>query len=671
MYFLAAALLLALFPAPPARAEPVQAQSGSVRAGGTDGPSGSVRPDPVAGRTDDYLNELLARARASGVAQDQAWLRLGHWRKHLLGGVESEADGPAFFLAEHGKTDPAAELEATLRAFFAPEPAAPADVTAEHALCRFPARFMVLARALQIDPGRLPAPSCPRFEAFWNRLSARSVILVFSSYYLNNPASAFGHTFLRVAKTEHGTAGDRYDLIDQGVDYAATADTGNAILYAFKGLTGLFRGEFSARPYFYKVREYADYESRDLWEYELDLTPAEVALLVAHLWELGQTWFDYYYLTENCSYHILGALEAAAPRLELLRHVGVVTLPADSVKALFANPGLVRAVRFRPSGRTQLAARAAHLSDAQLDEMVALADGGEPRAFAEAPPAERARVLDAALDLVDVRHGRAIIDGSDPAANALRQSLLERRSATGVVSEPLVVAPPPGGGPERGHGSMKLGVGAGGSTLDGPLVALEGRLALHDFLDPPDGYPLRTQLEFLKARLLYATREHALKLDEASLVEATSLNAFDRIEQRVSWKMRAGAVRVMDGGCNECVAGRFEVGGGPAVLAHDGAIAAMLTADAELLGSPDLRGMAGSFLRPGIGPGLLVRFLVDERVAFLGTATWRWLPDAAPNTTFQIGAAGCLHLGAFSIGAEWRRTPIANEALVSLSTYRG
>ena len=621
-------------------------------------------PDPT------YLPELLEAAHARGVARQEAWLRLGHWRARLLGGWRSEADGRAFFLAADGKDDPAAELDATLRAFFAPETVAPDyDVRADHAQCRYPARFAFLVRALGIDLSRLPARSCPRFQAFWDRLSARSVTLVFSSYYLNNPASAFGHTFLRLGKAEHGSPGERYDLIDQGIDYAAVPDTSNPVLYAVKGLTGLFRGEFSARPYFYKVREYADYESRDLWEYELALTPPEVAMLVAHLWELGQTWFAYFYLTENCSYHVLGALEAAAPRLHLLSHVGPITIPADTVKALFAEPGLVREVRFRPSAQTQLDARTAKLTSGELDEVADLAEGREPAAFLAAGDAERVAVLDAAVDLVDVRHGRDIVDGTDPAADALRQRLLERRSTIPVASDRLIIVPPPSGGPERGHGSMRVGAGAGASTQDGALLVLDGRLALHDLADPPRGFPLRTQLEFLKTRVSYATRSRSFRLDEASLVEATSLNPFDRFDRRISWKLRAGAVRVVDGGCAGCIAGRFEVGGGPALLARQGAIAAAATADAELLASPDLQGAGGSGFRPGVGPGALVRVLLGERAALLATATWRWLPAAAPSTTFQLGVTGRLHLGRVSVASEWCRTPLANVFLLSLQVY--
>ncbi|HYY53716.1 MAG TPA: DUF4105 domain-containing protein, partial [Myxococcales bacterium] len=170
-----------------------------------------AKPDPT------YLPELLAAARNRSLSEDRSWLRLGHWRKRLLGGWESEADGPGLFLSPQGKRDPAAELEATLSGFFGAGDGAPldgkklADPSLEHPQCRFPARFAWLAATLPIDLERLPPRSCPRFDAFWKRVSARSVTLVFSSYYLNNPASAFGHTFLRLGKEETASGGERLD----------------------------------------------------------------------------------------------------------------------------------------------------------------------------------------------------------------------------------------------------------------------------------------------------------------------------------------------------------------------------------------------------------------------------------------------------------------------------
>src|SRR5204862_59697 len=167
------------------------------------------------------------------------------------------------------------------------------------------------------------------------------------------------------------------------------------------------------------------------------------------------------------------------------------------------------------------------------------------------------RVIDAAVDLVDVRHGRDIVTGADPAADLLRQRRLETRSPIGVPSQPLAIPPPAAGGPERGHGSMRLGLGAITSREDGSSLLAEGRLALHDLADPPAGFSPRTQIEFFKARLTVADRHRPLHLEDASVVEVTSLNPIDRFERRVSWKMRLGATRVVDSGCSGCIAGNL------------------------------------------------------------------------------------------------------------------
>jgi len=99
------------------------------------------------------------------------------------------------------------------------------------------------------------------------------------------------------------------------------------------------------------LAHYAGHEARDLWEYELALTPRELDLLVYHLWELSHVRVHYLYLTENCSYHVLAVIEAASPQRDLLSRLKLVVVPSDTVKAVMAQPGLVRSVVHRPSSR--------------------------------------------------------------------------------------------------------------------------------------------------------------------------------------------------------------------------------------------------------------------------------------------------------------------------------
>jgi hypothetical protein len=613
-----------------------------------------------------HLDELLARARTARLWEDPGWLRLGHWRPTRMGGFESEVDGMGFFRALRGKTDPRAELEATLRAFFDDRPVA--DELSD-AQCRYPARFAYLAGKLGADLGRLPPRRCPRFEAFLGRIRPRSVTLVFSSYYLNNPSSAFGHTFLRLNKDDAARAGKEWELLDYGIDYSATADTSNAVLYAVKGLFGLFKGEFRNIAYYYKVREYADAESRDLWEYDLALEPGEVAMLSAHLWELGSTWFDYWYLDENCSYHVLGALEAAAPRLSLLEHVGrSVVIPADTVKALYANPGLVRGVSWRPSIRTQFLARVGRLDGPGRDAVDALsADAAAPLPDALGKEGQAA-VLDAALDQLDLRYSRDLAVGKAPAAARSRQVLLERRSALGVISPPLDLAPPVERAPDRGHASARMAAGGGWSSLEGPLLVLDLRLALHDLGDPLDGYPPLAQIEFLPTRLRFAPREQKGEVDEAWLVRIVSLSDLTRFELRPSWRVRLGAATVRDAGCAACLAGQGEFGAG--LTKSLGPLDLYAGADLALEAAGHLAGTGGSAFRLGVGPGGLARLRLGPAVTLLADARWRRLPDAAPRETWDLRAELRLHLSrALSLSAEARRTPAADEATLAVQAF--
>src|SRR5690606_5397884 len=107
------------------------------------------------------------------------------------------------------------------------------------------------------------------------------VSLVYSSAYPNNPASMFGHTFLKIESSR------KSNLIDTGINFAAyTPKNPNMLAFMFNGVAGGYLGMWSIEPYFTKVNQYVNSESRDLWEYELNLSKEETHHLLMHLWEL-------------------------------------------------------------------------------------------------------------------------------------------------------------------------------------------------------------------------------------------------------------------------------------------------------------------------------------------------------------------------------------------------
>ena len=626
----------------------------------------AASPPPPPAPTADVA-ELQARARAQGLARQDAWLRLLHyvptWR-----GLESEADGPAFFLAKDGKRDPQAELDATLAAFFAPVPAGKPE---SHARCRFPARLMVLAQALQLDAAALPQVECKGLSDFVQRLAPRAVHLVFSSYYVNNPSSAFGHTFLRFARAGSEVAvGEAAELLDWGVDYSGVVDTSNPLIYGVKGMTGLFDGKFNHYPYFYKVREYNEYESRDLWEYELALEPHELGLLLLHLWEVGGTSFDYYYLSENCSYRIIAVLDAAAPRLKVLERLRYYyVLPGETVRAVHDTPGLVRAVRYRPSIRTQFRARAAALSGAEQAQVDALAR--DDAAALSGAPERQVAVLDAALDLVDLREAKTLVHRTSREVSAHKQRLMERRASLRVPSPPLVVPPPYERQPQRARPNQRLLLGAGGSSRTGPTLQYGLRFALRDLADPHAGVPELAQIEFLHLRFAADLREPAVRLESLTLVQVLSLSPLDRFDRAPSWTVRLGVDRLRERACDGCTAAVGEAGGGLAVSGFGGALTLYALSEAAVHAGPSVPGLFGTGLRPSVGPHVGARLRLGTRATFVAAGRWRAAFGKEVQTGWGAEATGRLHLLP-SLGLELsaRRHPDAErEAVLGALVY--
>src|SRR5688572_16379463 len=174
-------------------------------------------------------------------------------------------------------------------------------------------------------------------------MDPEGLTMVFASYYLNNPASMYGHTFFEINRP------DTRGLLDYTINFAAYPDTTNGILFAIKGLTGGYPGRFSTMPYYMKVQEYNNLESRDLWEYPLQLDSPSMDRLIRHLWEMGQASMGYYFFNKNCSYQLLPLLEVANPSLHVVERFKFKAIPADTLRAVITQPHLARPVRLRPS----------------------------------------------------------------------------------------------------------------------------------------------------------------------------------------------------------------------------------------------------------------------------------------------------------------------------------
>lgn len=511
--------------------------------------SNLVLPEPV-------LQQAWQQLLTIKSFEKRQWKKLIHFEKDFFYRTRSQVSDPHFFLSQDGYKNAQQEMEKTLEAFFWKE-----DKLSElyhinekekpqHPVCKFPARLAFLQEELPDSPlwKYLPTSDCKYLEIFKRSLNAQSISFVFSSYYADSPGSAFGHTFFRVNKKERAGM-KKQELLDYGISFAANANTENALVYAIFGLAGGFTGTYTNVPYYYKVREYNDFESRDLWSYDLQLTPRELDMLILHFWELGPHYFTYYFFTQNCSYQMLTALEAAAPRLYLTEKMPLFIIPADSVKVLFQENNLVSKIDYRPSLKKQFDTRYEKLKpeNQKIFEKYVLTKDKSVFNIQEYPDykklseEEKSQIIDAVLDYCDLKDPNGITSRKGPWFEFKEKNLLIR-SRIDFISEELKIMPPMEDRPDISHPSSRVSLGTGHDKNNKePKSFFEFRFALHDLLDSKVGLPKFSQLEF--GNFKFSQFQNKSYLDHFSFFKVTQLNPISSLEKKLSWSVDMGVER--------------------------------------------------------------------------------------------------------------------------------
>src|SRR5207245_6584735 len=111
--------------------------------------------------------------------------------------------------------------------------------------------------------------------------------------------------------------------------------------------------------------------------------------------------FFYFSFKELFSAHALALLEAPAPRLHLPDQFGAWTFPADTVRVITQQPGLVADIAYRPSRSTQIRRKRELLSlheDRLFLRLIETPAVAEREPFASLLPDRQAFVLDLASD---------------------------------------------------------------------------------------------------------------------------------------------------------------------------------------------------------------------------------------------------------------------------------
>jgi hypothetical protein len=502
-----------------------------------------------------YLDELIGRSRELHLSEQREWHRLMHYIGNLVTpGVHGLADARRFYLAPDGKTNPQSELEATLAAFFSDGQETDQE---QNPQCTFIARYHWLDAQLRFDPQRMKKQTCKRFEEWRESLNPAGLTLVFPAASLNNPSSMYGHTLLRVDAKDQD---EKTRLLAYAINYAANTNETNGIAFAINGLLGGYPGTFSIMPYYLKVREYSDMQNRDVWEYQLNLTPEEIDLVLMHVWELGPIYFDYYFFDENCSYYLLELLDAARPDLNLSAPFRWWAIPSDTVREIVKQQGLVKKTVYRPSNATVIRHRLDLMNASERAFVGPLTRGSMSATdpgLAALPPSSQARVLEVSHDYLD--YLRASGKAPAQASPELARSLLLERSRISASADDLTV-PVPAVRPDEGHGTSRVGLG-GGRRDGANFVELHARPVYHDLMDPDEGYVRGAQTEFFDFTVRDYSGGVGARVEDITPLRIVSVSPRNEFFQPLSWKIDTGwSRRRLTDGSEPLV---FNVHGGP------------------------------------------------------------------------------------------------------------
>jgi hypothetical protein len=467
-----------------------------------------------------FLLPIFFLLSASGEVPtyDEQWLNLYRYQDGT-----SLVTNKDWFFHKNGRSSPDEEFKqsiSTLR-------------DSPQSRCKYPARTLYLQRKGFLS--KELKDTCPKFEYFKRKVKLEKVWLVFASYFVNNPGSAFGHTLFKL----QGKGNDN-DLLEWGVNFAAEMTTQNPVLYALFGLTGVFQGNFSLLPYFIKISEYSDSETRDLWEYQIDLSEEEKELFLAHLWEMDGATFDYYYLTQNCSYHLLYFLDAIRPQFKFKERMSYFVLPSHTLTVANETPGLIRQTKVRPSQFKKTQARYQNLNE-NNKELAFL----PYKSDSSLSQREQADLLDFKIDYMDLTKGKLLLMKDTQTVAEKRALQAERAQLGELPPSPLKIATEKG--PHTIHPSRFLGLGYEQQSFERPgtdplykRLLLTYRFSFHEYLDPQEGAPSWSQLMLGKVEGAYDKDRERFELKKFTLFTTEANQENIKNTAAISWGLQMG-----------------------------------------------------------------------------------------------------------------------------------
>ena len=485
-----------------------------------------------------YAND--ASQHINNLASHKVWKQLLHAEQTA---VTLHHNGSNFYLAENGFENPLSELEATIHAF-SQNP---------KSQCQFPARKRFIEK--QLPTLSFPDVACPKYEDYLDAFSTHSASLIFASGYLGNPASMFGHVFLKFnGESEDG-------LLDNTFSYGAKVpDNENKLVYITKGILGGYQGKFSNQQYHHHHLTYSETELRDMWEYKLALSQDDIQFLLAHLWELENATMTYYFFEQNCAYQLAKLLSLVFDE-SLIAPNKVWVMPFDLVVMMQRHQTsrtMFNDVIYHGSRQQTLYDRWQQLTSKEQQTLLQILESAPKdtqQQLAALGDASAIRVIDTLYDYF------AFIEQKEDDLTTIqqaqkRQAMIKRFAMAPVKPNWKSIDRRP---PHEAQDTTRIGLGLYDTPSGDVAGELNFRANYYDLLTLNAGRIPYSELTTFNLRLRYLEGEE-LAVREFTPVRIINLNASESglpLDSNWAWKLAFG-YREQANNCTHCGAGYID-----------------------------------------------------------------------------------------------------------------
>ncbi len=215
-----------------------------------------------------------------------------------------------------------------------------------------------------------------------------------------------------------------------------------------------------------------------------------------------------------------------------------------------AQEDLVKKIVYRPSVLTQMNdKRHKMVKDEKtiLQQLIKGEISPESPTFVSLSPRSQALVLNAYMDYLQYQ---SMQEKSDKEIKIPRSVLLARsrlQETQDPDSEITRFSSPP----HLGHGTDRLRVGMGHNSHE-PFLEFAYRPAYHDLMAKDVGYDKNSEIIFMDFNLRYYYESQRVRLDRAKLLSITSLNPYDPLFAKPSWRVDLEIDTLRDLNCNYC-----------------------------------------------------------------------------------------------------------------------